>query len=391
MSGISNFDRMDAQIKTLQQEALATQRTLKQLHAREAPGPFAPIPQMDPAMLGAMALFCALLLVMWWYLWHRPRIRLEQQHRVPVKDLRRLSEFVGARPPDVQPRATQPPPVAMPVTPVQEPEPRLPPVRKPAPKPEPATAPLPAEIVPPLPPAASATVFARAHPGFGFDPEAAANEVTRVRKSLAEKREARSMLREYEEEGPAQPDDAPTDLGNVLDFELPEPVIFPAKPEPTVEQAHSQPSAEEADAAPLEALPWLELAPEADASREIVDVTPKPVANDPPLPLAASPVESTETWETGESHEILEPDYAVTLALAQEAVALELWAEARELADEALEYGDASVKNGARSLLQSIEVHEARKREQAQELNDTPDFTTESGSWTWSGSGSGST
>jgi len=220
--------------------------------------------------------------------------------------------------------------------------------------------PEPTEIAPPLPqPPPSATIFARAQPAFAFDPEAAANEVTRVRKSLAEKREARSMLREYEEDGPAQPDDAPTalvSLSNLPGGETPAPALLPATTEPFLDESKTQAVVENADSASLEAHPRLELGPSADES---------------PPPSAA--LASTETWETEESHEIHEPDYAVTLALAQESVALELWSEARELANEALECGDATVKDGAQALLSSIEAHERQIRLDAQALLNSPD------------------
>ena len=368
MGGVSNFDRMEVQIKTLQQEALATQRTLQQLHSREAPGPFSSMPPMDLAMLGTMALFFGLMLAVWWYLWQRPRTRLEQQNRVAVKDLRHPREFAGVQRPEAQPRAAEPPPVAVPVIPVYEPEqepdpePGPPPVWEPAPAPQPVATPEPTEIAPPLPqPPPSATIFARAQPAFAFDPEAAANEVTRVRKSLAEKREARSMLREYEEDGPAQPDDAPTALASLSNLPggetpAPAPALLSATPEPFLDEAKTQAVVENADSASLEAHPRLELGPSADES---------------PTPMAAAA--STETWETEGSHEIHEPDYAVTLALAQESVALELWSEARELANEALECGDATVKEGARALLSSIEAHERQMRLDAQVLLNSPD------------------
>ena len=70
MGGVSNFDRMEVQIKTLQQEALATQRTLQQLQSREAPGPFSSMPPMDLALLGTMALFFGLMLADKRYFWN---------------------------------------------------------------------------------------------------------------------------------------------------------------------------------------------------------------------------------------------------------------------------------------------------------------------------------
>lgn len=342
---------MEAQVKALQKEAFTTQRTLQQLQSREAPGPFSALPEMDFAMFGTVALLFGALLAMWWYLWQRPQTRLAQQNRVATKDSRHLSEFAGAPHPEPErrPHVAQPPVVPVDVAPVYEPKPTPAPERKPAPNPKPVVRLPPTDIEPPVTPVPTTGLFARREPSVGFDSEAAANEVTRVRKSLAEKREARAMLREYEEESQAPADDNPTlqaSLSNSLQREAPVAALPPEPPEPpepltAAQETMSQPTVEEPELAPMVS------------------------------------VESTETQdavEIDETHTSHAPSCAVTLALAQESFALELWPEARELACEAVEFGDASVRNEAQALLQRIEVHEEQMRREAEAIhNDATD------------------
>ena len=51
-------------------------------------------------------------------------------------------------------------------------------------------------------------------------------------------------------------------------------------------------------------------------------------------------------------------DFAITLALAQESAALELWSEARDLASEVLESDDAALVSEALSLLEGLNKQE---------------------------------
>ncbi|TWO72473.1 hypothetical protein FN976_07175 [Caenimonas sedimenti] len=165
----------------------------------------------------------------------------------------------------------------------------------------------------------------------GFDPEVAANEVVRVRRSLAEKREARLPLREIEEAitwCPAAPPELELAVaGGPIDFDL---TTEPPPPAP---------------AAPL-LLEKLQAAPEPEPRYE-----PETLGIQfelPVAPPAPAPVEEAARCEG--------IDYAVTLALAEETANLELWAEARELVHEVLQAGEAGLRPQALSLLNRVDA-----------------------------------
>ena len=157
---------------------------------------------------------------------------------------------------------------------------------------------------------AAPSVFARAEPVFEFDPAAAADEVQRVRHSLARKREARSQ---FQLEGEVSPD------------------AFLSE--------HAQAPAPSSDG------------PEA--------YTREPMDNDPhfshpdhaPMPYDAPDQQQVDSAQST-------PQVGITLALALESEALEMWQEARELAQEALDTGDTEQMIQAQLLINRLDARE---------------------------------
>lgn len=214
----------------------------------------------------------------------------------------------------------------------------------------------------------------RSEPRMWFDSEAAAGEVTRVRKSLAEKREARSMLREYEDEQPLKPPaelQKPPGLSNAPAAGVAPRVVHEQEKEhaPIPQQAPERVLVDEPVSAPV-SVEVVSLAPFI-TSVPVVMPTPEPESETIPkdIPIAEpTPVDReaqavTEHTEPAQEPEYpsLEVDYAVTLALAQESADLDLWSEARELANEVLELGGLKLKDPALALLQRIEAFEKQQ------------------------------
>lgn len=187
---------------------------------------------------------------------------------------------------------------------------------------------------------ANHSVFARMEPVIGFDRDAAADEVHRVRMSLARKREARAQqymdgdsftsgTQTYsiaiDPEPQAAESNAPMTAPGELDFSLP-------------------------DAAQGSELPPH---PESSASHSVPDARALP--NDMPtsfsLPQPDLPPQEAK------------PDMAITLDLALESEALALWQEARELANEVLEGGDAEQMIQAQTLLNRLDAREEETRQ----------------------------
>jgi hypothetical protein len=90
------LDRVDAQIKTLQQQALATQTSIQQLQARPAVDPLTAITAELPALPSVNATGAGLfvgvavaLVLAGWYVWKRPKTQPAQQ---PLQDY--VSEVV---------------------------------------------------------------------------------------------------------------------------------------------------------------------------------------------------------------------------------------------------------------------------------------------------------
>ncbi len=395
--GVSSFDRMQAELKAVQQQALATQQSLQKLQARETVDPYtaivAELPglnSVNSALLGVGSALALGLLIVWWYMWHRPHARFREA-----------------------PHTVMPPPSAARTAPA-------------------ATAPQSVTRVDNTREWAPSTAasefsshgfdpssgFARHDPNLGFDPEAAATEVMRVRKSLADKREARAHFLERED-GESHYSTADPDIGLDLDLDLDEvhtpsahawldnAAETPATP-PVTEAAETQPQPQAEVELDLDLDPWRQpgepstgaaAAQAADAihfslALEGYGVTPEEApspdaqpSHEPTMdPLPAAEVETEEPALALEP--VPEPpleleletaveqipvkhapgsknyDFAITMALAQESAALELWSEARDLASEVLESDDPALVSEALSLLEQLNH---------QELNAPPD------------------
>jgi len=229
--------------------------------------------------------------------------------------------------------------------------------------------------------------FARHDPNPGFDSEAAASEVMRVRKSLAEKREARAQQREYEETAnPVQPQvrawldqNGPQPLDGVvvtsgpipIATRAPDPVPPPLEPVPTViDVTQPEPVMElDLDLGPVDA------DPESETLRELLSLPPS-VLTEAPMP-EPKPQELPETEESMPEHAAWpDTDFGITLALAQESEALDLWLEARELATEVLESQTPELRGEAQALLERLDARDqALAREAAQPAPEEPDGT----------------
>ena len=380
-SSASSFEQMQAELKVVQQQALATQHALQQLEARKPADAFTAISSniaglstADGAILGAaLALAGA---IVWWYVGHRTTSRPNSAgaQRIPAP---------------TAPLPTQPPQAA-----VEE------------------TQSWPASTTsgdfsthgfePSSP-------FARQEPNMAFDSEAAASEVMRVRKSLAEKREARAHFLDREDatdstRGP----EADLDLDLDLD-EAPSPSLraWPhddGTPLPKPDAAIAGLALAQLEPVPapepeldldldLTPDPWRQPgettsgsddAQTADAihfSLALEDYDPQPRATPAPdiqtpyeiamdlSPLAATEgaraVPNTHADQYGQdpAQDIARLpstpgakgyDYTITMALAQESAALELWAESRDLATEVLASDDAALVAQAQALLEQL-------------------------------------
>ena len=423
MGGSGHFERMEADIQVLQKQALATQRTIQQLQAREptdaytavvAEWPNLPkLPAVDSAMFGALAVLATVTVLLWWYLWHRPHAQLSDAAPLETQDVGPLHERVDMTPPrtrDVLPKEVtvyHSAPLVKP-TPAPAPLAETRSVSKPKRKPEAESDPVTLQdsrnhedAVPVSP---STSLFARSDPGLWFDSEAAAGEVTRVRKSLAEKREARSMLLEYEDEQPVKPaselhkpasrfKEPSVDVAQPVALEkeqkgqeqegqegqgqqpqhAPE-VVLVDEPNPasaSVETVLPAPLVAPASVVVAEPLgePEPEPEPESEAESETI---PKemPVAEPTPVALEAPAVTQHTQTAHAPPYTPSDVDYSVTLALALESAELDLWSEARELAYEVLESGDTNLKDPALALLQRIDAFEKQQVLSAQMLDD---------------------
>ena len=384
------MDRMEAEVKSLQQQAQATQQSIKKLQARESVDPYNAImsdlsglTSINSALLGTASALLLAGVVVWWYVWHRPRTRwidaprrADLPEQAPVSVRAPLSE----RTPNLySPGSTQPPSVAPQDDGLHG---------------DPSTV-SGGDTTQPYESAHSP--FARYEPNVEFDPEAAASEVTRVRKSLANKREARAHLQDRDEapaveldldlnEAPAsnvasasdvaldldlgpwqQPDTAPTDESPAateegISFTLaadgsdPEPESAGAtepeqQPEPEPPANHNDDAALDLDLA-LDAEPALVPAHEPEPELALaLESEPEPALPPEPTPGPDMKIERrlTPRGTDSQGH-----DFTITLALAQESAALELWTEARDLASEVLESDNPELVSEALSLLERL-------------------------------------
>ncbi|MFZ2307293.1 MAG: hypothetical protein WAW73_08480 [Rhodoferax sp.] len=326
--GAGAWDRLESDIKVLKQQAQATQKAIQQVQNRESTGPLEALqislpdlPPVDSTLVGVTAGLGLTVALLWWYLWMRPQARLQES----------LGTGGGTGDgPTLRKRAKSADPIAAKFAAIRAQPSGLAPLDIPhSENPE--------------------SLFARHDPNLGFDSEAAASEVVRVRKSLAEKREARSLQLEREEAQNPVPSvrawldqDAPDPLDGVEVMSGPIPIApILAAPQPAASPV-PQHGPEELDIA-LD----FELEPEPQPAPP----PPPPLEPEPPPEpepeLVFNPSEQSES--TGE------PDYAITLALAQESEALDLWPEARELANEVLESGNAQLRVQAQALLQRLD------------------------------------
>lgn len=387
----SHLDRMQAEVIALQQQAQATQNSLKALQTRDSTSPYSAIVSDLPGflsganstMLGVGSALALAAVVVWWVVWRRPQTRWIDAPRAaaqtdsPISTRVPLSERVVSL---HSPSSTQPP-----VLEQQDDALALDPNTESGDTTQPYES--------------GHSPFTRHMPSREFDPEAAASEVTRVRKFLAAKREARANLQDRDDSGYAELDlnldlaEEPLSSGNQtpsvrawLDngmannaFEIPEPTSTPISdseldldlgtwqtpeqlapiPEPvvTVDDGISFSLVEEA-VDTVQPDPELEPQPDPNPFLDLVSehlpeaipetetaLAPTPMPDLEP-PFGAAP----ETHASGSKGY----DFTITLALAQESAALELWNEARDLASEVLESDDPKLVSEALSLLERL-------------------------------------
>lgn len=342
---------MESELKALQQQALATQNSLKQLQARDENQAYAgalpevpAFPNMDGAVLGVAALMVLAFGVLWWYLWHRPKIRLAEAQHTAMPDLAQASRF--GPPPKYEIKtsrtAAAPPPAA--VTTGAHDKWSV----------DSGWGDLVDSDAPTSP-------FARSSPAMEFDPEAAASEVVRVRKSLAEKREARAQILEREDAprvSPILPSvrawlDSGVHGSSIDTADLP-----PANTAAVQEYAQAQDNEEQHEVPPQPPAQAVYFSLPAAAPEEVI---PWEHAAIP----AAAPDTAPETIPQTEpdTEGPMEQDYTITLALALESETLDLWPEARELANEVMESRDTALRSQAQALLKRLDQLE---REAAQ-------------------------
>ena len=335
------MDRMQSEVRALQQQAQATQQSLKQLQARESTTPYGAIVSdlprvfsgVDSTMLGMGCALALATVAVWWYVWHRPHTRsinasaASARKEAQVSTRVPLSDYGGSL---HGPSSTQLP-VLAPHDDVLAWE-------------DPGT-----EQSHTTPPKESGhSPFAQRESNIEFDPEAAAGEVTRVRKSLAEKREARAQLQDRD-------DSAHAELDLDLDLSLwPEPQPLTPSREPITpvdEQVSFSLVEEEGDRnLQLAQEPLREPALKPVSEPEFA-LEPAPAPAPIPMPdMEPAPGLVPEPQDSGSKGY----DFTITLALAQESAGLELWNEARDLASEVLESDDPNLVSEALSLLERL-------------------------------------
>lgn len=426
-----HLDRMQIEVQALQQQAQATQQSLTRLQARESTNPIhvfvsdlpAVFSSVDSTMLGIGSGLVLASVIVWWYLWHRPRTRWidvppAMANKPPISIDEPLSERNLSM---YAPTSTRPPNIEVQEDAIAWPDSNT----------------ISGDTTRPY--ESGHSPFARHEPNIEFDPEAAASEVTRVRKSLAEKRETRAQLRERDDAVSARvdldldlevevevkvdeipiPNDAETpsvlawldgelaskaavasttrtpasnldiDLGLDVGKQKPQMQIASREPAMATEESVSFSLAEDgalglelalgADPAsepPPEQIaeskpePEPELALEAEAALE-----PEPQA-EPQLALVPEPTPMPDMeHEFGQNRAVAPEsgaesyDFTITLALAQESATLELWNEARDLASEVLGSDDPKLVSEALSLLERLNQMDLESQADASHLN----------------------
>lgn len=312
------------QVQALKLQAQATQQTLLILRRQDDEGSAMPaLRHWDTAQIGfAIGLLLALAAV-WWTLWRRP-----QRHpaHVAPRPVPMTSQAPAAAPPArVQP-ATPNKPATAPTHLREEAAPApsnfaaVPSsVQKNAVDSASTADWLPASQLLPMDSIAeevlesTPSIFARPEPVREFDPAAAADEVQRVRQSLARKREARHQFQLEGDE--ANPD-----------------AFLPSQP-PDI--------GERTDALHV---------PQNSAGANDLDFS---LPDSPKMPNDTNHFANPKPAEPSSHHEVV-------LALALESESLELWQEARELAQEVLDSGDAEQMIQAQMLINRLDARESR-------------------------------
>lgn len=438
--GAQQLDQLESQIKALHQQALHTQATIQELETPKTNGFYSGFMSDTPWVLGAEGAVLgvgALILggaIGGWYSWRRRRPLAKPASVAP--DFADSRMYLGEQEPVAPPVASHAeadgtvatPPARVlqrhaamemdfaPSAPVAESDSVLnlfwAEAESTSPGPEEAEEDL---LEPTRSPEASP--FAPASPSLEFDREAAANEVERVRKSLAEKRDARARERIYDDAPRTVVLHAPINAGGFLQDDREEPATAENPPDSHSEDSTfglslGQYEAPQTDGVDLE----LDLALDADVDLEAMDsdfetVAPPqdfgPEAQDeeaqdeqeevqeeaqddgqaPPLALAvvAKEAESMVDFEfvaTDEAQDTVpklvaaeppqdvgidleadeEPNPLVQFELAQEFQALGLLDGARELAMEVLGCSDAALKSQAQTLIDQLNVQETAQR-----------------------------
>lgn len=401
----NNWDRMQTEVKALQQQAQATQQSLKKLQTRESASPYSAIVSdlpgffsgVDSTMLGAGSALALATVAVWWYVWHRPQTR--------------WIDALAAKVPKVPPVSTRAP-LSEHGFSLHAPSSTQPPVLAPHDDALASDDPIAVsgDTTPPL--ESGHSPFARQEPNMEFDPEAAASEVTRVRKYLAEKRGARAQLHDRDDSShaeldldldlpdtPASSHDKSPSVRALLDgevatnaFEAPEPNKTPASDldldldlGPWEEQKQRSPVHEPSPPADEEvSFSLVNDDRDGDGHRQVESVSesesmPEPQPDPDPF-LALLPLSELATAPEPEPEPALVPtptpipdmepafglapeaqdfdskgyDFTITLALAHESAGLELWNEARDLASEVLQSDDPTLVSEALTLLEQL-------------------------------------
>lgn len=272
----ASMDRVEAELKALKLQAQATHDALERMKRTDEGAPHTAATWESPALPSAdLAIWgAAILLILMVLVWGVRRVRQWQTATPdpagPVTEIPEPDPFYGD---------SVPPPVLE----GDDPDPWIPPK----------------------------------DPDQVFDLEAAASEVARVRKTLAERRRARALQREE-------------DARKLQELAL---------------MAHAVPHP------PLGIVPWQADEPVGTVDVSL-DVPAEELIHSAPAPLP----------EVDDSlHHIVERDYAVTLALAQESEAVDLWSEARDLANEVLQSSNPALKAQAHALLARLDQLESEK------------------------------
>jgi hypothetical protein len=196
----------------------------------------------------------------------------------------------------------------------------------------------------------STSLFAPAESGSGFDVEAAASEVQRVRRSLADKRAARDRWNAndtYQADDALPPDDDAPDMLLPLDFDL----------EASVDQELDIDLDSDVDidiGVDVECAPTPEPAAQTPAVEAVCDIPPE--LEDV---IALDAVENTD----GEADQ----GPGVKLELAQEFLSLGLLDGAREFAMEFMDSTEAPLHSQAMTLISQIDAQEQQEKERVQQ------------------------